>query len=126
MKNKINKNDNINLIYKILIWGELKILLDHEGYLKDSHINLFGEIVNLSTFFNIQNLLYVPENIMPIPPGQPNLQIIDNDFSSSSVGHWICTHYDSIVNHIYDSLNLRMLEKDHEAYLRKLYGLCCK
>lgn len=117
---EIREDKNIRKITE----NEMTILLDSKGYLEDSHLDLFGEIVNFYTNFKMQSVLYIqtPSFIMSIPHGKPNLQILYSSCPGSNIGHWICTYYDGKVNHVYDSMNSKSLNIDHETYLNRLYG----
>ena len=103
-------------------------LLSRTGYLENSHMDLFAEILNYHTSFRMQSVVnvYFPENIKQISFHQRNLQILYSNSPGSSIGHWICTYYDGQRNHIYDSINAMILNKDQELYLHRLYSKSTK
>ena len=70
------------------------------------------------------------DTIPPIPTNEKHIQFLYSSLSRDNAndnwllygrGNWVCSYYDRKNIFIYDFLNNKRLEKDHEQFLKKLF-----
>lgn len=97
-------------------------ILDPEACLSNLDIDYFGRLMPLTCVFDKpQETIPFYRPIRSIDKGRKNIQILFNRNIGYQIGHWICTYYDGVKLHVYDSLKQRRLHADHIRYLKMLY-----
>ncbi|XP_036140365.1 uncharacterized protein LOC118644830 [Monomorium pharaonis] len=102
---------------KIILKPENKDIIVRNEWLNDDHIDHFHELLqNCSDYKPVGTWrIQLPHLIQPVLQDAKHIQIL---YSSS---HWVCSYYDRKNIFIYDSLNNKILHKDHEQFLKRLF-----
>ncbi|OXU18091.1 hypothetical protein TSAR_012469 [Trichomalopsis sarcophagae] len=101
-----------------------KNIIINNNCLNNEHIDYFHEMLKQLSTYKPYSTLYLQNTskISQINENNKHIQILFQ--RGSTVGHFICTYYDTNTLFVYDSMNNKKLHSDVSTVIKKLHPYC--